>query len=260
MTTLPDLPVEIFHTIIDHFPPISRDTGGGGDLTSLRLACREIELKTRVRFGKESFYSLRLGPHHTDLKYALKVTRDDSSRNCADTLDLSNMNSSMAPMRTEEVQSMVDYMTHGDFSSDLDNIVTRLARLQILKLVTPSVRHGTLLDGEVEDEFINCWHKMTTDVLATIFKTDHVKLKALILRAGEGSPMATSVQVFRAISTDSSILDDLQVLELRIFWSAAGVNTNYDIEAGNDEITIQDATNALRDFFVLTKKPDCPTC
>ena len=57
MATLCSLPVEMFHHIVDEVPLKH-------DLKELRLTCREVEHKTRVRYGKVFFsaFNIAVGP------------------------------------------------------------------------------------------------------------------------------------------------------------------------------------------------------
>jgi hypothetical protein len=60
-STLAELPVEIFHTIIDNLPSFLKvEVHRRHDLISLRQVCRTIKIKTRMRFGDEYLHGIVL--------------------------------------------------------------------------------------------------------------------------------------------------------------------------------------------------------
>lgn len=57
--TLLDMPIEMLDAIVDGLPEDSvTEHRRRDDLKQLRLTCREIEEKTRIRFGREFFFGL----------------------------------------------------------------------------------------------------------------------------------------------------------------------------------------------------------
>jgi hypothetical protein len=143
MATLPSLPVELFHHIIDELP----DTWTNHryiklDLKQFRFACREIDFKTRTGFSKHFFSccEIRVGPG--GFERAHQITADSIFRTQVEWLELC-LDHLNAPFNDDaDHKATTDYIMGGAFRSAFTKLTTQAVRVEGLMLVSPRVAFG----------------------------------------------------------------------------------------------------------------------
>jgi len=131
MATLSSLPVDIFHHVIDELPVVKVQNGQSRkqDLKSLRLSCREIETKTRRRFGQEFFGALAVTlANERRFESAHRISANGTFSNRVTQLCV-RVHEKNEPLDSRiEYQDTMFCMTIGDFKSGFEKLVSAAAR------------------------------------------------------------------------------------------------------------------------------------
>jgi hypothetical protein len=213
MATLSDLPVELFHQIIDDLPQSClKEQTRKHDLKSLRLAYRKIEAKTRTRFGTEFFSSLSvtLAPARR-FQIAHSISDDPVFGDRVTELDVFvNQHDALLDATTEHLNTM-SYKAYGDFKSVFQRLVYRLPRLVDVTLNSPEVCRGAT--RPFRDSVVYLSAILLENALVTLSALDQTRLESLTIRAEyDFWSVCTPIQALRRIPQTSRAFADLKTL------------------------------------------------
>lgn len=243
--TLVNMPVEIFHGIIDELPAVYRPYRAHRDLKILRQVCREVELKTRVRFGQECCRSVVLCLAPAGSPQKLGYLGDDIFRHCVREVEL-RIHDPDVIMKDESSSDLVlDHETETDLEQGL---------LTILRLV-PGVEHFSLTcsktaqDTTEEDsnKTRRCWHKLVALTVQLLSAQKVVRLQSLQLGGHDETIFPIPIFVLQPHLLRSTGLAELTTLNL---WGFVEANPA-DFSSSETAVT---TTEMLDGFLGLAPK------
>jgi hypothetical protein len=221
-STLSDLPVEIFHAIIDELPQFEIDTAVSGrhDLMQLRLVSRNIVIKTKVRFAQE-FSKTLVVPVPTEGSERIKhILVDTVLRGSIQNIDIyidycDRLFSNNPP---KDCKSFRNYLVNGPFSEDFRHLLRLAKYMTSLTILSSSkfLRNYSL--SFQQKEFTQNWRELARAVLVLVFANDDHCPEHLQIGDSEPqhyTPTSTSpLQGFPKTSTVLSKLTSLHLSEL----------------------------------------------
>jgi hypothetical protein len=213
METLPSLPVEIFHTIIDHLDDIHSKARGKRitrkrkhHIHQLRLACREIEFKTRIRYGRQfSSTKIRIGPGGFQTAY--RITADEIFRPNVNCLRLKTMFSLKWLHEYEDLDAMIHYIMNGNYISDLKKLLGLASGIKSLELVCSKGHYR--VSGHRKDRFRIAWYKAIQETFRALSTLDSTRLNHLSVGSTKDTDMFTPMHFMCGIPNASTAFSQL---------------------------------------------------
>jgi len=205
MTTLPSLPIEIFHHIVDELPRTWQKIRRRHDLKQLRLTCREIELKTRIRYGREFFFGLTVTVAPGCFEAPHSIMNDAIFRNSPTHLDICMDNDRTAFDETVDFQATIEYTKSGGFKMDLESLLTRAQRTTSLSLLSPRVSSGATM--EIKGKIQDACHIMIRATLAIVSALSRLRLHSLDIGLNDPLSLETPVSLLYEMPSDSNAFD-----------------------------------------------------
>jgi hypothetical protein len=180
--TLADMPVEIFHLIIDSLPMVLDDGAPHRQsLKQLRQVNREVETKTRVRFGHESFNKLHLPVPLGHSEVTERVLMDPIFRKSIRTIVIyPNYNAEIFDGNNSG-RKLKNHIVEGSFQSDFKRLLQAAqytSSLAVEGCNTRSAEKGNIIDFKNHE---NIWRELVKGVLTVLFTLQDFQLKDLRL-------------------------------------------------------------------------------
>jgi len=213
MTTLPSLPIEIFHHIVDELPRTWQKIRRRHDLKQLRLTCREIELKTRIRYGREFFFGLTVTVAPGCFEAPHSIMNDAIFRNSPTHLDIWMDNDKTAFDETVDFQATIEYTKNGHFRMDLESLLNRTQRMTSLAILSPRVSSAATM--EIRQKIEDAWHEAVRATLAAISALGRLRLHDLTVGLDEPLALTTPTSLLSDTPSDSRMFDEMSALTLQ---------------------------------------------
>ena len=216
--TLPDLPVELLEHIIDELP----ETYDGccqrkHDLKSLRRVNRQLENKTRIRFGKDFFFAVVIGPGPGRFKNAHNVANDADFRQSVKTLDIDGYAERFKKVPGIDLGSLC--ASNGAFGLDLDRCMREFTRINCIALISPRI--PMLVLSSPLDRFRAlvrfAWFRIVADLIRLLSVHAELPLVELILGSDDKADKLTCpipIHLLYWTPTEVPVLKTLKRLEL----------------------------------------------
>jgi hypothetical protein len=213
--TLADMPVEILHLIIDSLPMVLDDGAPyRQSLKQLRQVNREVEIKTRVRFGHESFNKLHLSVPLGYSEVTKRVLMDPIFRKSIRTIEIyPNHNAEMFDGNNIG-KKLKNHIVKGSFQSDFKRL------LQAAQCMTSLAVEGCIVRSSEKENIIdvenseNIWRELVKGVPTVLFTLKDVRLKDLRLGHHRLYYLSMPSDLFRGLPKNSTSLHQLTNLVL----------------------------------------------
>jgi hypothetical protein len=208
LTNLSELPVELFHAIIDQVPTTQERRV---ILRNLRLSCRTMQMKTRVLFGQEHFSQLLvLAKPQGRPKLLGYILLDEIFRHSITRIHICVVDDDARSWNLNDWEVAYQSVLERVFKAGFRRLMQRAPRIAELTMSSPEVQsEATDSIRALIDVF---WSTLVGDILSVVFTTPGLRLTYL----GIGSQWGTStpLKVLTDIPKDSMKVSELKVLRL----------------------------------------------
>jgi hypothetical protein len=213
--TLADMPVEIFHLIIDALPMVQHDGAPyRHSLKQLRQVNGQVEAKTRVRFGHEFFNTLHLSVPLGHSEVTDRVLMDPIFRNSIRTIEIYPHYDTNIFGGDISLEKLGKHVVEGSFKTDFERL------MKAAKCVTSLVVEGwnkRSADDRWNANRVNSksiWQGLVKGVLTVLFTLKDVRLKNLRLGHHIPDELQTPLFLFCGLPKNSSTFHQLTNLTL----------------------------------------------
>lgn len=208
---LPGMPVEIFHAVIDEMMADEHDPSARRrDMQSLRQVCRDIELKTRVRYGQEVFTCRVLFVTRDSLAKMDAILSDDLFRDCV--RDVTVLIDHSSPSSSDDVDwdallSNVDII---NLQQHLNKMFQRLLQVKRIAIDSPSL--STSASRELRMSVEGRWNEVVAMILDAIMAQDRLSFETLEIGCCSSEAVLILARLLKGLPKDSTALAGLQRL------------------------------------------------
>jgi hypothetical protein len=241
--TLADMPVEILHLIIDSLPMVLDDGAPYREsLKQLRQVNREVEIKTRVRFGHESFNKLHLSVPLGHSEVTDRVLMDPIFRNSIRTIEIYPNYKAEIFDGNNSGRKLKNHIVEGSFQSDFKRLLQAaqcMTSLAVEGCIVRSAEKENIIDVENSE---NIWRELVKGVLTALFTLQDVRLKDLRLGHHRLYYLSMSSDLFGGLPKNSTSLHQLTNL---VLWSVVPEQATLLSPKSPDQ------TQTLADFLAL---------
>jgi hypothetical protein len=213
--TLPDLPVELLDHIIDELP----GTYEGfcvrkHDLKSLRRVSRKLENKTRIRFGKDFFLAVVIGPGPGRFKNAYNVANDADFRQSVRVLDIDAFEERSEKVPGVDLTSLC--ASNGAFGLDLDRCMREFTSLECITLTSPRIPLLVFSTALVRYRALIrfAWFRIVADLIRLLSVHAELPLVELAIGSDDKLTFPIPIHLFYWTPTEVPVLKTLERLEL----------------------------------------------
>lgn len=237
--------VEIFHIIIDQLHENRK--AHPDHLRNVRLACREVESETRIRFGQGFFHTIVLDllciPD--DFVRATNVLQDDWFRKCIQQIELRVGNPTMSFYDGQERVSILDRGLERHFTHQFANVLTQTMNVKRLHFVGSAVLPEATM--EVRKKVLNACHNVAIHALHVLSAHDPVQIEELTLGRDHFLSPSITAAMLQHVPSDSTAFSELASLSVFTVTGAEHVGAPLPMNCPR-------AAELLANFLGLTPK------
>jgi hypothetical protein len=225
-TTLTDMPLDIFHHIIDELPKYRlvnehAVTPRPWHLREFRLVSRTIETKSRVRFAQEFFTSIVVAVPLQLSERVQHISKDAILRNGVRNmkiridfpreLAIDDSDSKLGHDQNYR-KKLEDYLIKCSFKSDFLTTIHHVKSLKVSSKLHSATSHGGDLMSRDDNRVV--WRRMAREVLKTVLMVGAIRLENI--QIGDNRSWGTEVHpgLLRDLPEISANLSELTSLRL----------------------------------------------
>jgi hypothetical protein len=207
---LSDLPVELFHIIIDELSTMTPKDEFRRNLQSLRLVCRETQAKTRKAYAVNFHAYIMVDLAMESAKQSdPHLMQDDIFQDSVRELDICMAGDEHPP---KDLTTWADEVMAESWKEETGSHLRRMRYLKRLSILTPLLPQDANI--ELRRKFGIAWQKSLGDLLSIIFTAGQLRLE--LLQLGWHAPLSPPIPTYllQGIPMDSPVLSNLTDLRL----------------------------------------------
>jgi hypothetical protein len=247
--TLPEMPVEIFHAVIDEMLEDKQDRGARRrEMQTLRQVCRDIEVKTRVGYGQEVFARRALFVTPDSLAKMDAILSDEVFRGCVRDITVLIDHSSPSSGDDADWDELLSNVDITNLQQHLNKMFQRLRQVERIAIDSPSLSSDA--SSELRKNVEERWNEVVATTLDAIMAQERLCVETFEIGCCSSEAVPIPAHLVKGLPRDSTALTGLQ--ELFLYHVVAGSPT----DAKHGPVS----TQTLAEFLALAPSLDFLRC